>query len=63
MTVPVTTALDAGVLTISFARPEKKNAITDAMYGVVADALLRLIRQLPPASADRHPRLLQPPEQ
>ena len=39
MTVPVTTALDAGVLSIVFARPEKKNAITDAMYGVVADAL------------------------
>ena len=39
MTVPVTTALDAGVLSIAFARPEKKNALTDAMYAVVADAL------------------------
>src|SRR5437868_5663473 len=28
-----------GVTTISFNRPEKKNAITDAMYGAVADAL------------------------
>ena len=39
MTDAVTTSLEAGVLTISFARPEKKNAITDAMYKVVADAL------------------------
>lgn len=28
-----------GITTISFNRPEKKNAITDAMYGAVADAL------------------------
>jgi enoyl-CoA hydratase/carnithine racemase len=28
-----------GVTTIAFNRPEKKNAITDAMYGAVADAL------------------------
>jgi len=35
----VTTSLDSGVLTITFSRPEKKNALTDAMYKVVADAL------------------------
>lgn len=35
----VTTSLDGGVLTIAFNRPDKKNAITDAMYKVVADAL------------------------
>lgn len=29
-----------GVTTIAFNRPEKKNAITDAMYGAVADALV-----------------------
>jgi enoyl-CoA hydratase/carnithine racemase len=28
-----------GVTTIAFNRPDKKNAITDAMYGAVADAL------------------------
>ena len=28
-----------GVTTIAFNRPEKKNAITEAMYGAVADAL------------------------
>jgi enoyl-CoA hydratase/carnithine racemase len=35
----VTTELDGGVPSITFSRPEKKNAITDAMYKVVADAL------------------------
>ncbi len=30
---------DAGVTTITFNRPEKKNAITNAMYGIVADTL------------------------
>jgi enoyl-CoA hydratase/carnithine racemase len=30
---------DGGVTIIAFNRPEKKNAITDAMYGAVADAL------------------------
>src|ERR1700752_138368 len=30
---------EEGVTTIAFNRPEKKNAITDAMYGAVADAL------------------------
>ncbi|WP_026396995.1 enoyl-CoA hydratase [Acetobacter nitrogenifigens] len=29
-----------GVLTLVMNRPEKKNALTDAMYGVLADALL-----------------------
>lgn len=28
-----------GVATITFARPEKKNAITNAMYGIIADTL------------------------
>jgi len=32
---------DQGVLTLSFNRPDKKNAITDAMYGVLADSLIR----------------------
>ncbi|HYF23856.1 MAG TPA: enoyl-CoA hydratase-related protein [Caulobacteraceae bacterium] len=39
MTDHVQTALQGGVLTIRFARPDKKNAITDAMYRVVAEAL------------------------
>jgi enoyl-CoA hydratase/carnithine racemase len=39
MTDWVTTNIEAGVLSISFARPAKKNAITDAMYAKVADAL------------------------
>lgn len=30
---------DGGVLEIQFNRPEKKNAITNAMYGVIADAV------------------------
>ena len=28
-----------GVLTLTFARPDKKNALTNAMYGVLADAI------------------------
>ena len=35
----VTTALNDGVLTVTISRPEKKNALTDAMYGALADAL------------------------
>lgn len=32
--------LKDGVLTLTFARPDKKNALTNAMYGVLADALI-----------------------
>ena len=28
------------ILTLTFARPDKKNAITNAMYGALADAIL-----------------------
>ncbi|WP_407147712.1 enoyl-CoA hydratase-related protein [Bradyrhizobium sp. ORS 86] len=37
----VKVALDAGVLAVTMARPDKKNAITNAMYGAMADALER----------------------
>lgn len=37
----VDVALEAGVLTVTMARPDKKNAITNAMYGAMADALQR----------------------
>lgn len=39
MSEPIKTELNDGVLTIVFNRPEKKNAITGAMYAVIADAL------------------------
>jgi len=39
MTDHVRIAVDAGVMTITLARPDKKNALTDAMYGAMADAL------------------------
>ena len=39
MTDHVVTALADGVLTIRLNRPEKKNALTVAMYGAIADAL------------------------
>jgi enoyl-CoA hydratase/carnithine racemase len=39
MTDHVTRALDGGVLTLSLNRPEKRNALTDAMYGALADGL------------------------
>jgi enoyl-CoA hydratase/carnithine racemase len=37
----VDVALEGGVLTVTMARPDKKNAITNAMYGTMADALER----------------------
>jgi enoyl-CoA hydratase/carnithine racemase len=37
MTIEITT--DNGIATIAFARPEKKNAITAAMYSAMADGL------------------------
>ncbi|MFB9269336.1 enoyl-CoA hydratase-related protein [Bradyrhizobium erythrophlei] len=37
----VDVSLEAGVLTVTMARPDKKNAITNAMYGAMADALAR----------------------
>lgn len=39
MSQPVTTALEGGILTLSLARPEKKNAITQAMYSQLAEAM------------------------
>ena len=30
-----------GVLTLTMARPDKKNALTNAMYGALADAIVR----------------------
>ena len=41
MTEHVKTDLDAGILTITLARADKKNALTNAMYGALADALER----------------------
>lgn len=35
----VTTELSGGVLTVTISRPDKKNALTNAMYGALADAL------------------------
>lgn len=39
MTEHVKIDRDAGVLTLTLSRPEKKNALSDAMYGALADAL------------------------
>ena len=41
MTDHVHTTLDQGVLTLTLDRPEKKNALNDAMYGALADGLAR----------------------
>ena len=38
-TTPVRVAIEAGVMTLRWDRPEKKNAITGAMYQAYADAL------------------------
>ncbi len=39
MTANLLTARDGAILTITFDRPEKKNALTNAMYGAWAEAL------------------------
>lgn len=39
MTEQVRLRIEAGVMCLTLDRPEKKNAITNAMYGVLADAL------------------------
>jgi enoyl-CoA hydratase/carnithine racemase len=39
MTDHVKVEIDAGVMTITLSRPEKKNALSNAMYGVLADSL------------------------
>jgi enoyl-CoA hydratase/carnithine racemase len=39
MSDQVKVEIDAGVMTLTLARPEKKNALSNAMYGVLADSL------------------------
>src|SRR5690606_30080787 len=39
MTEHVKTEIESGILTLTLARPDKKNALTNEMYGVLADAL------------------------
>lgn len=39
MSEHVRTSIEAGVLRVVLARPDKKNALTDAMYGVLGDVL------------------------
>jgi enoyl-CoA hydratase/carnithine racemase len=39
MTEYVKVEIDAGVMTVTLARPDKKNALSNAMYGVLADSL------------------------
>ena len=41
MTDPIQTELADGILTVTLARPEKKNAITQAMYEMLAEATER----------------------
>ncbi len=41
MTDHVLTAVDKGVLTLTLNRPDKKNALTAAMYGALADGIER----------------------
>lgn len=51
MTSDITVDLSSGVLSITFTRPQKKNAITNQMYRVLADAMER-------AESDRHVRVV-----
>ena len=39
MTTDILVHAEAGVMTITFNRPDRKNSITSAMYGAMADAL------------------------
>lgn len=41
MSAPVTVASEGGILRLTLARPEKKNALTQQMYGALADQLER----------------------
>ncbi|HYM36313.1 MAG TPA: enoyl-CoA hydratase-related protein, partial [Steroidobacteraceae bacterium] len=41
MTDHVRVAIDQGIMTLTLNRPEKKNAITNAMYGVLGESLAR----------------------
>jgi enoyl-CoA hydratase/carnithine racemase len=49
MTEHVRITVESGIMRLVFARPEKKNALTNAMYGALADALVR-------ADSDRNVR-------
>lgn len=40
MTEYIKTERKDGIVTLTFARPDKKNALTNAMYGVLADTLI-----------------------
>jgi len=40
MTEHIKTERKDGIVTLTFARPDKKNALTNAMYGVLADTLI-----------------------
>src|SRR5712675_114978 len=41
MTDLVRVSVEQGIMTLTLNRPEKKNAITQAMYGVLGDSLAR----------------------
>lgn len=51
MTSEIRTELSNGILTITLARPDKKNALTNVMYGVLADTIEQ-------AQHDRNVRVL-----
>ena len=46
MSDPIRTGLADGVLTVTLARAEKKNAITQAMYSALAEATRRALAAL-----------------
>ena len=39
MTEHIRSENDGGILSLTMARPDKKNALTNAMYGAMADAI------------------------
>jgi enoyl-CoA hydratase/carnithine racemase len=41
MTPGIQVELSSGVLTVTISRPDKKNALTNVMYGALADAVVR----------------------
>ena len=45
MTEHVRVEIENGVMRLRLTRPEKKNALTNAMYGTLADALARAERE------------------
>lgn len=44
MTEHLRVTVEGGIMRLTLARPEKKNALTNTMYGALADSLIRAVK-------------------